>query len=143
MPPATRRTNPSRWRSSRRANRKARSRSVPRSASGRRARATASTAAMPSRAPTTPSPEPDPEGTDVKEPGRSAIGTWSGGRFLHFGEAIDEDRLAALLCPGEGIDTVLTADAYGQGEADRVLGRALDGVPREDYCLVGAVGHDF
>jgi aryl-alcohol dehydrogenase-like predicted oxidoreductase len=79
----------------------------------------------------------------VREPGRSAIGTWSGGRFLHFGEAIDEDRLTALLRPGEGIDTVLTADAYGQGEADTVLGRALEGVAREDYSLVGAVGHDF
>lgn len=79
----------------------------------------------------------------MREPGRSAIGTWSGGRFLHFGEAIDEDRLAALLRPGEGIDTVLTADAYGVGEADRVLARALDGVAREDYSLVGAIGHDF
>ncbi|HEY2715923.1 MAG TPA: aldo/keto reductase [Solirubrobacterales bacterium] len=78
-----------------------------------------------------------------REPGRAAIGTWSGGRFLHYGEEIEEDRLAALLRPGDGIDTVLTADAYGQGEADRVLGRALEGVPREDYCLVGAVGHDF
>jgi aryl-alcohol dehydrogenase-like predicted oxidoreductase len=79
----------------------------------------------------------------MREPGRNAIGTWSGGRFLHFGEAIDEDRLAALLRPGEGIDTVLTADAYGTGEADAVLGRALRGVAREDYSLVGAVGHDF
>lgn len=79
----------------------------------------------------------------MKEPGRAAIGTWSGGRFLHFGEAITEDRLATLLRPGNGIDTVLSADAYGQGEADRVLGRALEGVPREDYCLIGAVGHDF
>ncbi len=79
----------------------------------------------------------------MREPGRSAIGTWSGGRFLHFGEAIDEDRLAGLLRPGAGIETVLTADAYGQGEADRLLGRALVGVAREDYSLVGAVGHDF
>jgi aryl-alcohol dehydrogenase-like predicted oxidoreductase len=79
----------------------------------------------------------------VSEPGRSAIGTWSGGRFLHFGEAIDERRLEGLLRPGAGIDTLLTADAYGQGEADRVLGRALAGVPRDDFCLVGAVGHDF
>jgi aryl-alcohol dehydrogenase-like predicted oxidoreductase len=79
----------------------------------------------------------------VPEPGRSAIGTWSGGRFLRFGEAIEEDRLTALLRPDEGIATVLTADAYGQGEADQVLGRALDGVPRPDYCLIGAVGHDF
>ncbi|TMK56383.1 MAG: aldo/keto reductase [Actinobacteria bacterium] len=79
----------------------------------------------------------------MREPGRAAIGTWSGGRFLHFGEAIEEDRLAALLRPGEGIDTVLTADAYGQGDADRVLGRALEGVVRDDYCLIGAIGHDF
>jgi aryl-alcohol dehydrogenase-like predicted oxidoreductase len=79
----------------------------------------------------------------MREPGRTAIGTWSGGRFLRFGEAIEEERLEALLRPGKGIDTVLTADAYGQGEADRVLGRALAGVRRDDYCLVGAVGHDF
>jgi aryl-alcohol dehydrogenase-like predicted oxidoreductase len=79
----------------------------------------------------------------VREPGRAAIGTWSGGRFLHFGEKIEEDRLAALLRPGGGIDTVLTADAYGQGEADRVLARAVADVPRDDYCLIGAVGHDF
>jgi aryl-alcohol dehydrogenase-like predicted oxidoreductase len=38
---------------------------------------------------------------------------------------------------------VLTADAYGQGEADAVLGRALDGVARDRFSLVGAVGHDF
>jgi aryl-alcohol dehydrogenase-like predicted oxidoreductase len=79
----------------------------------------------------------------VSEPGRSAIGTWSGGRFLHFGEGIEEERLQSLLRPGGGIETVLSADAYGQGEADRVLGRALEGVPRDDYSLVGAVGHDF
>jgi aryl-alcohol dehydrogenase-like predicted oxidoreductase len=79
----------------------------------------------------------------VRQPGRSAIGTWSGGRFLHFGEAVDEERLATVLRPGDGIDTVLSADTYGQGEADSLLGRALSGVPRDQYCLVGAVGHDF
>jgi aryl-alcohol dehydrogenase-like predicted oxidoreductase len=79
----------------------------------------------------------------VRQPGRSAIGTWSGGRFLHFGETVDEERLAAVLRPGGGIDTVLSADTYGQGEADSLLGRALSGTPRDEYCLVGAVGHDF
>jgi aryl-alcohol dehydrogenase-like predicted oxidoreductase len=79
----------------------------------------------------------------VRELGRAAIGTWSGGRFLRFGEAIAEARLEALLRPGNGIDTLLTADAYGQGEADEVLGRALAGVSRDEYCLIGAVGHDF
>jgi aryl-alcohol dehydrogenase-like predicted oxidoreductase len=77
------------------------------------------------------------------DPTRSAIGTWSGGRFMHFGEPLDDERLLALLRPGDGIDTVMSADAYGAGEADRLLGRALGGVAREDYCLIGAVGHDF
>ena len=79
----------------------------------------------------------------MREPGRTAIGTWSGGRFLRFGEEIEAARLEGLLLPSNGIDTVLTADTYGQGEADSLLGRALAGVPREEYCLVGAVGHDF
>ncbi|HEV7584890.1 MAG TPA: aldo/keto reductase [Solirubrobacteraceae bacterium] len=77
------------------------------------------------------------------DPTTTAIGTWSGGRFMHFGEPLGEERFTALLRPGEGIDTVITADAYGAGEADLALGRALRGVPRESYCLVGAIGHDF
>jgi aryl-alcohol dehydrogenase-like predicted oxidoreductase len=77
------------------------------------------------------------------EPTRTALGTWSGGRFMHFGEPIAEERLLELLRPGGGIETVITADAYGAGEADLLLGRALEGVARESYCLVGAVGHDF
>jgi aryl-alcohol dehydrogenase-like predicted oxidoreductase len=77
------------------------------------------------------------------DPTTSAIGTWSGGRFMHFGEPLAEDRLLALLRPGAGIDTAISADAYGAGAADELLGRALAGVPREDYCLIGAIGHDF
>ena len=75
--------------------------------------------------------------------GHVAVGTWSGGRFMHFGEPISDERLEALLRPGDGIRTVMTADAYGAGEADSLLGRALTGVPRADYALAGAVGHDF
>jgi len=77
------------------------------------------------------------------DPTTTAIGTWSGGRFMHFGEPLEDGRLTALLRPGDGIDTVITADVYGAGEADRALGRALAGCRREDYCLVGAIGHDF
>ena len=62
---------------------------------------------------------------------------------MHFGEPLDEQRLVSLLKPGGGIDTLITADVYGEGAADALLGRALRGVPRGDYCLVGAVGHDF
>ncbi len=79
----------------------------------------------------------------ARDPGLTAVGTWSGGVFMHFGEDIGDERLAALLRPGQGIDTVVTADVYGTGDADALLGRALDGVPRDDYCAVGIVGHDF
>ena len=75
----------------------------------------------------------------------TAFGMWSGGRFMHFGEPLDDDRfLAAIrLAYERGIRTFVTADVYGAGEADLLLGRALAGIPRDSYCLVGAVGHDF
>ena len=79
----------------------------------------------------------------MAEPTHTAVGTWSGGRFMHYGVPLEDDRLAALLRPGGGIATLLTADTYGQGEADTLLGRALAGVPRDDYSLIGAIGHDF
>src|ERR1700736_2767393 len=77
------------------------------------------------------------------DPTSTAVGSWSGGRFMHFGEPIDEQRMQALLRPGEGIDTVISADVYGAGEADRAVGHALRGCERDGYCLVGAIGHDF
>ena len=77
------------------------------------------------------------------DPTTTAIGTWSGGRFMHFGEPLEDERLLALLTPGNGIDTVMSADAYGAGEADRLLGRAIEGVDRDSFCLIGAIGHDF
>jgi aryl-alcohol dehydrogenase-like predicted oxidoreductase len=76
-------------------------------------------------------------------PTHTALGTWSGGRFMRFGEPVDDERLAALLRPDERIATVLSADVYGAGDADRLLGRSLAGLPRESYCLAGAIGHDF
>jgi aryl-alcohol dehydrogenase-like predicted oxidoreductase len=79
----------------------------------------------------------------MAKPGHVALGTWSGGRFMHFGEPLDDERLAALLRPSEPARTVITADAYGAGEADALLGRALQGVDRDSVCLVGAIGHDF
>jgi aryl-alcohol dehydrogenase-like predicted oxidoreductase len=77
------------------------------------------------------------------DPTTTAIGTWSGGRFMHFGEPLEDERLRALLRPGGGINTIITADAYGAGAADGVLGEALRGVEREAFCLIGAIGHDF
>ena len=62
---------------------------------------------------------------------------------MRFGEAVSDDRLEALFRPGDGIDTVITADVYGEGEADRTLGRALGGLDRETFRVAGAIGHDY
>ncbi|TMM01669.1 MAG: aldo/keto reductase [Actinobacteria bacterium] len=77
------------------------------------------------------------------DPTHTALGAWGGGRYMNFGEPLDEERLAALLRPDDDLRTVLTADVYGVGEADRIVGEAVSGRPRASYCLVGAVGHDF
>jgi aryl-alcohol dehydrogenase-like predicted oxidoreductase len=79
----------------------------------------------------------------MPHPTHTALGAWSGGRFMHFGEQLEEQRLVDLLRPGNGIDTLVTADTYGAGQADEVVGKAIAGIPREDYRLVGAIGHDF
>ncbi len=76
--------------------------------------------------------------------GNTAIGAWSGGRVLpHFGIPLQDARLEALLRPGADICTVITADGYGEGFADLAVGRALQGLPRDDFVLVSAIGHDF
>jgi aryl-alcohol dehydrogenase-like predicted oxidoreductase len=62
---------------------------------------------------------------------------------MRFGEPIDDQRFVSLITPDESIRTVITADVYGEGEADRMLGQSLAGRPREEFCVVGAVGHDF
>lgn len=79
------------------------------------------------------------------QPTLTAYGTWSGGRFMHYGEKLDEARFIATIRRAyeQGTRTFMTADVYGNGESDTLLGQALHGLPRDSYCLIGAVGHDF
>ena len=60
---------------------------------------------------------------------RTAYGTWNGGRFMHFGQELSEDRYQAAIqhAYASGIRTFLTADVYGNGAADEALGRAFAG----------------
>jgi aryl-alcohol dehydrogenase-like predicted oxidoreductase len=62
---------------------------------------------------------------------------------MRFGEPLDDERFLALITPDDQIRTLITADVYGAGEADTMLGRAIAGRPRNGMCVVGAVGHDF
>jgi aryl-alcohol dehydrogenase-like predicted oxidoreductase len=64
---------------------------------------------------------------------------------MHFGMPLDEERWLALVrrAWNAGIRTFVTADVYGGGQADELLGKALREFPRDTYCLIGAIGHDF
>jgi aryl-alcohol dehydrogenase-like predicted oxidoreductase len=62
---------------------------------------------------------------------------------MRFGEPLEDERFLPLITPDDSIRTVITADVYGMGEADRMLGKAIAGHPRDQMCIVGAVGHDF
>jgi aryl-alcohol dehydrogenase-like predicted oxidoreductase/chlorite dismutase len=81
----------------------------------------------------------------MRHPTTTAFGIWSGGHFMHFGSDVGAERLENLVgyAYDQGVRTFMTADAYGQGSADELLGRALANYDRDSYCLVGAVGHDF
>lgn len=76
---------------------------------------------------------------------RTAFGAWNGGRFMNYGEPLPDERWIQLVRRAyeNGVRTFLTADVYGAGAADELLGKALAGFPRAEYCLIGAVGHDF
>jgi aryl-alcohol dehydrogenase-like predicted oxidoreductase len=83
--------------------------------------------------------------THLLQPTRSAFGTWSGGHFMHFGTDIGAERLTRLIRQAydAGVRTFLTADVYGEGRADSLLGEALSIYERDSYFLIGAIGHDF
>lgn len=79
------------------------------------------------------------------EPTTTAYGTWSGGRFMHFGETLSEERFIGCIQTAyeSGTRTFVTSDVYGNGKADELLGKALQGIDRASYSLVGMIGHDF
>ncbi len=81
----------------------------------------------------------------MMEPTPTAYGTWSGGRFMHFGETLTEARFCQCIQTAyeAGIRTFVTADVYGNGKADELLGSALRGIDRNSYCLTGMIGHDY
>lgn len=64
---------------------------------------------------------------------------------MHFGEALEEGRMVNVIRHAylKGIRTFMTADVYGHGLADEMIGEALSEFPRDSFCLVGAVGHDY
>jgi len=87
--------------------------------------------------------------TDV-EVSAIAIGTWSfGGEKVVDGSAVgwsghDGDAAAAALeaAHGAGINHWDTADVYGDGASEEIIGRLWDRVPRDEVFLASKVGWD-
>lgn len=67
------------------------------------------------------------------------LGTWSmGGDY--FGEADDRESAKVIRTYlDNGINTFDTAEVYGKGRAETVLGNTLEGVDRESYTLISKV----
>lgn len=58
----------------------------------------------------------------------------------YFGAADDRDSIAAIRTSLElGVNTFDNAELYGNGRAEEVLGRALQGVDRDKYVLITKV----
>ena len=79
----------------------------------------------------------------MTELGRSAIGTWGGGRYMRFGEAIADDRLEALFTPGRGHRHRHHRRRLRRGRGRPHARPRARGLDRESYRVAGAIGHDF
>lgn len=72
-------------------------------------------------------------GTKVPKLGQ---GTW------HMGDSLSQEKeeIATLRRGVElGMNLIDTAEMYGDGNAERLVGKAMEGIPREDLCLVSKV----
>lgn len=86
---------------------------------------------------------------EYKELGKSGVrispivlGCWSmGGDY--FGDVKDQDSIDCVRTYLEhGINTFDTAELYGQGRAETVLGKALKGIGREQFTVISKVWPD-
>lgn len=68
------------------------------------------------------------------------LGTWGiGGGF--FGTVDDKDSIAALRAGVEaGINLIDTAPVYGDGHSEEVVGKAIDGLKREELIIATKCG---
>lgn len=73
--------------------------------------------------------------TDMKAT-RVALGTWSMGGDAQWGAQDDSASLRAIRSAVEhGINTIDTAPAYGFGYSEKLIGKALKELPREDLVI--------
>lgn len=63
------------------------------------------------------------------------------GAWVTFGDQIDQDMASSLIQQAfdEGVNFFDNADIYGKGKAEEVMGKAIEGLPREALVLSSKV----
>ena len=75
------------------------------------------------------------------DPTTTAVGTWSGGRYMRFGEPLHDARLQALLTPQDGVQTAVLMRLFGdpaQGHTPAILTASIQ--PPQRACTVPPLG---
>jgi len=71
-------------------------------------------------------------------------GCWAMGKTFWGDDVVDEESIAAVkLSLQRGIDFFDTAQAYGYGHSERVLGEALKDVPRDQVIIATKTGLEW
>src|SRR5947209_17609274 len=72
-----------------------------------------------------------------------AFGAWAIGGWM-WGGAEEKDAVEAIRASlDEGISTIDTAPVYGFGKSEELVGRALEGIPRDRYQLLTKFGMNW
>lgn len=71
------------------------------------------------------------------------IGTWHIGGGQDADRSDDDAGVAAIrLGLGRGMNLVDTAEMYGAGHTEELVGRAIAGIDREELCIISKVWHN-
>src|SRR4051812_40336533 len=72
-----------------------------------------------------------------------AFGAWAIGGWM-WGGAEEKAAIAAIRAAyNAGITTIDTAPVYGFGKSEELVGRAMDGIPRDNYQLLTKFGMNW
>lgn len=78
-------------------------------------------------------------GTDIS---RIGLGTWSIGGGSAWGGDHDFQQVVDTIrqAPKAGVNLIDTAPGYNFGNSEKILGKALEGMNREDVCIITKCG---
>ena len=86
-------------------------------------------------------------GTLDKPVSRLSLGTWAIGGGPAWGQTPEEQAAAEeksietiCACPGAGVNMIDTAPGYNFGNSERIVGKALKKMNRDDMCIITKFG---